>query len=140
MAALSVTVANVAASAQATIRSEFTGASAAQTVGQWVYLNSSNQWALLDSNASATGNGVTDLVGCRLNAGGVGQPAAVCVKDPNFTPGVTMTNGITLYSSNTAGGITMADLPTTGDYPIALGVARTTTTMNLNPTASGNII
>lgn len=140
MAALSVTAASVVASSQATIRREFTRASAAQTAGQLVYLNSSNQWALLDSDASASGNGLNDLVGVTLDGGGINQPASVCTRDPDFTPGATLTNGLVVYNYTTAGAISQADIPTTAAYPVAVGIAKSTTKMNLNPTASGAVI
>lgn len=135
MAALSVTAASVLASSRATISRDYTRASAGQTAGQAVYLNSSNQWALLDVNAVTLG--VDDKIGILLDGGGINQPASVVLKDPNFTPGATMTVGITIYGSITAGGITMAEIPTSGEQSIVLGVAKTTTTMNFNPICSG---
>ncbi len=135
MAALSVTAASVLASAQATIRTEYTRATAAQTAGQAVYLNSSNQWALLDINAVTLG--ITDIVGILLDGGGIGQPAAVCTKDPDFTPGATMTLGKVIYGSIAAGGITELEVPTTGEQTVVLGAAKSTTKMNLNPFTTG---
>jgi hypothetical protein len=134
MAALSVTAASVLASAQATIRKEYTRAGT-QTAGQAVYLNDANQWATIDNSAVTLG--VTTLIGITLDAGAINQPASVCVKDPTFTPGATMTVGIVIYTSTTAGGITMAEIPTTAEQTTVLGVAKTTTTMNLNPITSG---
>ncbi len=140
MAALSVTAANVLMSSQGTFLSQYTAA-VAITAGQAVYLNSSSQWALLDTNAAVTGNGVNDIRGIACDsAPGANQPLTVCIKDPSFTTGATMTNGITIYGSITAGGITMAEIPTTGEYPVILGVAISTTKINLNPMASGVII
>lgn len=140
MAALSVTAANVAASTQATIRREYLRASAGQTAGQAVYLNTSQKWALLDSDATPVTTADEGLVGILLDAGGIDQPASVCVKDPDFTPGATLTNGLVVYNFTTAGAISQADIPTTGAYPVALGIAKSTTKMNLNPTISGAII
>lgn len=138
MADISITAANVLASANAVIRREYT-AGATITAGQVVYLNSSNQWALVDSDAASTGNGVSDLRGIALNGASSGQPLAVVTSDTSFTVGGTLVNGTTYYSSRTAGGIT-ATLPTTGDYPTILGVAISTTKINLQPVASGVII
>lgn len=140
MAALSVTAASVVASAQATIRREYTRASAGQTAGQAVYLNSSNQWALLDSDASPVGPNDEGKIGILMDGGGINQPASVCVRDPDFTPGATLSNGLAVYNYTTAGSISQADIPTTGAYPVVLGVAKSTTKMNLNPVTSGNII
>lgn len=139
MAVLSVTAASVIASSSAVISKEYTFA-ATVTAGQAVYLNSSSQWALLDTNAAATGNGITDKRGIALNGGAVNQPASVCLSDPGFTPGATMTNGKTIYGSITAGGITEAEIPGAGEYPVILGVAKSTTVMNLQPFASGVVI
>lgn len=139
MADISITAASVLASASATIRREYNFGYASATAGQHVYLDSSNLWQKVDANVSATGNGVTDLVGITLNGGGIGQPAVVVTSDPGFTPGGTLTNGSTVYSSNTAGGITH-DVPVTGVYPRSLGIPKSTTVMVLNPTASGVVI
>ncbi len=139
MADISITAASVLASAQATIRREFNFGYAAATAGQHVYLDTSNLWQKVDANAGATGNELTALSGIALNGGGIGQPASVCVADPGFTPGGTLTNGSTVYSSNTAGGITH-DVPVTGVYPRSLGIPKSTTVMNLQPVASGVII
>lgn len=139
MAAIAITAASVLASSAAVIRKEYT-AGATITAGQVVYLNTSNQWVLADSDAAATGNGITDLRGIALNGAASGQPLSVCVSDTDFTPGGTLTNGLAVYLFTTAGAISQADIPSTGAYPVCLGVAKSTTKMNLNPTASGAII
>jgi hypothetical protein len=138
MADIAITAASVLASSAAQIRKEYT-AGATITAGQAVYLNTSNQWVLLDLNAAATGNGITDLRGIALHGASSGQPLAVCVSDTDFTPGGTLTNGTVVYGSNTAGGITH-DVPTTGAYPVVLGIPKSTTKMNLQPFASGAVI
>lgn len=141
MADISITAANVAASTAGTAvkRSEY-NFGATITQGQAVYLDSSNTWQKLDLNAAATGNGITDLRGIALNSGASGQPATVVVYDEDFTPGGTLTNGLVVYGSNTPGGITQADIPTTGAYPVSLGIAKSTTKMVLKITASGAVI
>jgi hypothetical protein len=142
MADISITAANVAASSTAVIEYNYKFG-ATVTAGQLVYRDDTAtppNWKLLDRDAAATGNELATVKGIALNGGASGQPAAVCTKDSDFTPGGTLTNGITLYSSDTAGGITSADIPTTGDYPTVLGVAKSTSKMNLNPTSSGVVI
>lgn len=139
MADISITAANVLASAAAVIRREYNIGYAAATAGQHVYLDTSNLWQKVDSNAAVTGNELTALCGILLNGGGIGQPAVVCTNDTAFTPGGTLTNGSTVYSSTTAGGITH-DVPASGAYPRVLGVAKSTTVMNLQPVASGVVI
>ena len=138
MADVSVTAASVAFSTQAVIRREYTFGETV-TVGQVVYLNSSNQWMKTDSNAGTSGNLLTDLRGIAVAAGNLNQPAAVCTSDPGFTVGGTIVNGTSYYTSNTAGAISNT-VPTTGDYPTFLGLAKSTTVLNLNPIATGVVI
>ncbi len=138
MADIVITAASVLASSTAIIERNYLFA-ATVTQGQVVYLNSSSQWALADSNAQL-GTAITSKIGIALNGGAVGQPADVVTKDTAFTPGGTVSNGLAVYLSNTPGGITFADIPTTGAYPVVLGIAKSATTMNFNPTASGAII
>jgi hypothetical protein len=137
MADLSITATSVSASNQATVRREYQFG-ATITAGQVVYLNTSNRWALFDSNVgSGVGANVTDLRGIALNNGSNTQPAAVCTADPDFTPGATLSNGVSYYGSPNAGAIApIADLGA-GNYPVFLGVAKSTTKLNLNPTAAG---
>jgi hypothetical protein len=142
MADLAVTAANVLASSAATIERLY-NFGATVTTGQAVYLDETvtpPTWKLLDRDAAATGNELATKKGIALNGGASGQPAAVCTKDTDFTPGATLTNGSTIYSSDVAGGITSGDIPTTGDYPTVLMVAKSTTKANLNPTSSGAVI
>ena len=139
MADIAITAASVLASASAQHRKEYNFGYASATAGQHVYLATTNLWQLVDSNAAVTGNELTALCGITLNGGGANQPADVCVYDTDFTPGGTLTNGSTVYSSTTAGGITH-DVPTTGAFPRILGIAKSTTKMVLNPTASGVVI
>ena len=140
MADISITAANVLGSTTAVRLSQYKSA-VAITAGQAVYLNSSNAWALLDLNAASTGNGITDVRGiAESSAPGVGQPVTVVIEDTDFTFGGTSTNGATVYGSNTAGGITIADIPGAGAYPVVLGILKSTTKMVLKPIASGAII
>lgn len=139
MADLSVTAANVLASSAATILRQY-NFGATVTTGQAVYLdNSTYTWKLIDSNAAVTGNELATTKGIALVSGASGQPADVCIRDTSFTPGATLTNGTSVYTSVTAGGITH-DIPGSGAYPTFLGTAKSTTTMNLNPTSSGAVI
>lgn len=138
MAAISVTAANVLASSAAVIRREY-AAGATVTAGQLVYLNASNAWALVDIDANL-GCGVADLRGITLNGASTGQPVAVCTNDTAFVPGGTLSNGLVVFGSVTAGGITFADIPGANAYPVVVGIAKSTTVLNLQPFASGAII
>lgn len=140
MAAIAITAASVIASAAATVRSEYTFA-ATVTPGQLVYLNAASQWALVDSDGNL-GCGINDLRGIALNGGAINQPAQVCVADPDFTPGGTLSNGLAIYNFTTPGAITFADIPTTAAYPVVVGIAKSTTKMNMpySGVASGVVI
>lgn len=139
MAVITITPANVIPSAQANILRNYTYG-ATVTAGQLVYVSASVlQWALVDLDAQL-GTKITDIVGLALNNGSINQPAAVAITDPDLTLGGTLTNGLAVYGSITPGGVSQADIPTTGAYPVLLGIAKSTTKMNFKPTASGNII
>jgi len=136
MADLSQNSAAVSASNLATIRREFP-AGAAIAAGNVVYLDANNRWALFDSNVGAgAGGNVADTRGIALHNSQNGQPLAVCERDPNFAIAATSANGATIYGSPNAGAVT-ADVPTSGNYPVVLGVMISTTRINLNPTAAG---
>ena len=139
MADLSVTAANVQPSAAAVILRDY-NYGATVTAGQAVYLDASQTWQLLDIDANNIGtNAIGTVRGIAINGGASGQPAAVCTKDTDFTPGATLTNGSMVYGSTTAGGVTH-DVPTTNAYPVSFGLAKSTTKLNLSINASGAII
>lgn len=136
MAAISITAANVLGSITATRSSQYKSA-AAITAGQLVYLNTTNAWALVDSDASL-GTATTDIRGIAENsAPGAGQPLTVVTADSNFTIGATSTAGATIYASTTPGGITIADIPTTGAKPVIVGILNSTTTAVINIFGTG---
>lgn len=125
MAAIPITAASVLGSANAKRLSQYKSA-AAITAGQYVYLNTSNAWALVDSDASL-GTGVNDKRGIAENsAPAAGQPLTVVVSDPAFTLGGTLTNGLALYAFTTPGAVSQADIPTTGAKPVLVGIASST--------------
>ena len=136
MADLTITAASVLASANAIIERRY-NFGATVTQGQAVYLDANTEWQLLDADAAATGNGVSNVRGIALVSGADGQPAIVALKDDDFTPGATLTVGASYYASGTAGGIAPAADLASGDYVVFLGVAKSTTKLNLNPTAAG---
>jgi hypothetical protein len=139
MADISITAASVLASSSAVI-DRLHNFGATVTTGQSVYLDpTALTWKLIDSNAAATGNELTTVKGVALHGGANGQPAAVVLEDPDFTPGGTLTNGSAVFTSTTAGGITH-DVPSSGAYPTFLGLAKSTTKLNLRPCSSGAVI
>jgi hypothetical protein len=136
MADISITAASVLASANAAPLKQY-NFGATVTAGQVVYLDADNKWQLTDSNASAAGNNANSIVGIALVGGANNQPGVVVTRDINFTLGGTLTNGIAYYVSPNAGAIApVADIGS-GNYATVLGVARSTTILNLNPTPSG---
>lgn len=137
MADLSVNAAAVQASDNAITYSQFRSG-AAISAGQLCYLDpATNTWKLFDTDAgSGAGANVSDQRGIALNNAASGQPIDVCIKDIYFTPGATLTNGVTVYGSRNAGAIT-GDVPASGNYPVILGTPRSASILNLNPIAGG---
>lgn len=133
MATLSITAANVLStgSKQQSI------ASVAITQGQALYmLASGNSVGLADANAASPQN---SFVGFALNAASPGQPVTYIQTDSSYTPGATLTNGgVVWLDSTTPGAITQtyADVAA-GSTVITLGVATSTTTMNLQAVVGG---
>jgi hypothetical protein len=136
MADLSITAANVLSSANAApVKSYNYGATI--TAGQLVYLDSNNKWQLTDADASSAGNNANSMVGVALVGGANNQPGVVALRDVFFTPGATLTNGIAYYASRNAGAICPVADVGAGNYATVIGIARSTTVLNLNPTPSG---
>lgn len=136
MADISVTAASVAASANAVVLKQY-NAGATIAAGEVVYLDANNKWQLMDANASATGNDPSNTRGIALGGGANNQPIAVATKDSYFTPGATLTNGIAYYASANAGKIAPVADVGSGNYATFIGIARSTSILNLNPTAAG---
>lgn len=132
MADLTVTASSVSASASATVvRSGTAGATI--TAGQPLYSDGSDSNELKPAQATSA---KSNCVGIALNGATDGQPVAYCSKDSGFTPGATLVVGTVYAVSATAGGIApVADL-TTGDYACVLGVAKTTSVLNLDCAAA----
>lgn len=137
MADISITAASVLAGPLAQFEPRY-NFGATVTAGMQLYLDDNQLWQPYDANPGIGGE-LTRVRGIALNGGANGQPARVNVKDPDFTPGGTLTPGSPVYASITAGGITH-DAQVTGAYPVIMGIAKSATKMNLNPTASGAVI
>lgn len=129
MSALSITAANVLAGANAIKRKGIAGATI--TAGQVVYedTSDSNKFKLADCDASAT---TAKAVGIALHGASAGQPLEIVVEDDDFTPGATLSlsaggdTGIYVLDG-TAGSIAPMDDLASGDYPVILMVAKSTT-------------
>ena len=133
MADLTITAASVLAGSDASVRDGTLGA--AVTAGQALYLDpADSRWKLADNN-SATVIARTPQ-GIALNGGASGQPVKVLTGGP-ITIGATMTAGVAYYLSDTAGGICpVADLAS-GEYPTIIGIATSTTVLDVRFHASG---
>lgn len=127
MVDLVVTAANVAKSGQASIETGTAGATI--TAGQTVYKDAAtNTFKLSDSNAA----GLQAVYGIALHGSLNGQPLTVVKSDPAFVPGATLVAGTAYYLSETPGGIQPAADLTTGETVVLLGIAKSTSVLNLN--------
>ena len=127
MSDLTITAASVVAGLGAATRDGVAGA--AITAGQVVYRDTADgKWKLADCN-SATAAARTPG-GIALNGAAIGQPVEVLTEGP-VTIGATLTAGVAYYLSGTAGGIRPVADNTTGDYPTIVGIATSTTVLDV---------
>lgn len=133
--AYTITAANVQASAYADKDSGIAGE--VITAGMPVYKNAAdgNKLYKADTNQSLA---ASKVVGLALHGASPGQPLLYAKKDPKFVPGITLVAGDIVLAGATAAGdlAPVADLAT-GWFPVIVGVANSTTEMNLNITPGG---
>lgn len=105
-------------------------AGVAITAGQVVYLDSTDgRLKLADANSATAAQ--RSPYGIALNGASAGQPVTVLTKG-QVTIGATLSGGIAYYLSNTAGGIApVADITGTGTYPTIVGIARSTSVLDV---------
>lgn len=133
MADLSITVANTVAGSGAKKVNGTAGATI--TAGQVVYLDSAtNTYKLADCNSATAA--VRSPAGIALHASLANQPLTICAAGP-LTLGATMTAGVAYYLSGTLGGVRLVVDNTTGDYPVLLGIATSTTVLNVDIQEAG---
>lgn len=133
MADLSITAANVIAGAGA--RTKLGTAGATITAGKTVYLDSAdNEYKLADCDSATVI--VRSPVGVALNGASDGQPLVV-LEEGLVTIGATMTAGITYYLSPNPGGICPVADVLAGDYPVIIGIATSTTVLNVSIQEAG---
>ena len=132
MSDLSITAASVLPGAGAVIL--YGTAGAAITAGQTAYLDTStNTWKLADSNGAAA---LRTPGAVALNNAASGQPIAL-QKDGEITIGATLTAGVAYYQSDTPGGICpVADIGS-GEYSCLVGIAKSTSVLDINIQPSG---
>ena len=137
MADLSITAASVVAGNGAPTKTGTAGATIA--AGEVVYLDTATtgKWQLADSDAaSAEARGQTANVGIALNSAAANQPIVVQTGG-TVTLGAVLTAGTAYYLSDTPGKICpLADV-TGGDYYVLLGLAASTSVLNLDVQYSG---
>jgi hypothetical protein len=110
-------------------------AGAALTGGQVVYLDSAtNTYKLADCNSATAA--VRSPAGIALHSAASGQPIAVQTAG-SLTLGGTLTAGVVYYLSGTPGGVRPVADNTTGDYPVALGIATSTTVLKMGILEAG---
>lgn len=129
---LSITTTSFVPGARADKRVGTAGASI--TIGQLLYFDSTaGTYKLADANASATTSAVVAIAG---SAAASGQPVIVILEDDDLTLGATLSMSAPVYSvSGTAGGIAPSADITTGWYPSAVIVAKSTTKCIFRPLA-----
>jgi hypothetical protein len=133
MADLSITAASVVAGDDARITYGTAGATI--TAGQAVYKEAADDKFKLADCDSATA-AVRSPVGIALNGAADGQPLAIVNKGP-VTIGATLTAGVAYYLSPNAGGIApVADLAA-GDYPVIIGIATSTSVLEVGIQEAG---
>ncbi|WP_297842915.1 hypothetical protein [uncultured Roseibium sp.] len=133
MADLTITAANVVKGVGA--KTEAGTAGATITAGQAVYRDSADGKYKLSDADSATA-AVRGVRGIALNGASDGQPLTI-LKEGLLTIGATLTAGTMYYLSDEPGGICpVADLAT-GDYPTAIGIATSTSVLDVKINESG---
>lgn len=133
MADLIITAANVIADSRA--RTTLGKAGATITAGQIVYLDSATATYKLADNNSAT-VAARSPVGVALNGASSGQPLVVA-ESGRVTIGATLTAGVAYYLSDTPGGLCPVADVGAGEYSTIIGIAVSTTVMNVKIQESG---
>lgn len=127
MSDLSITAANVLAGTAA--RKVNGTAGATITAGKVLYEDPADKKLKLADCDSATA-AARSPIGIALHGASNGQPLTYLSEGP-VTIGATLTAGTTYYLSQTAGGICpLADLAT-GAYPVIIGIATSTTVLEV---------
>lgn len=132
MPALSITATAVVSALNTNVSTRPAGA--AITAGQVVYFDPAAGTFLLADADSA--NALARVpTGIALNGGAVGQPVTVA-RGGDITMNAVMTAGVGYYLGDVAGTIVPVGDLGTGDFPVFLGFAKSTTVLALDITAS----
>lgn len=133
MADISITAASVIAGAGATVKHVMAGATFVAGKGA-VRDPATGKWVLSDSNHATAALRVP--AGVSLNGAGDGQPLAVLTDGP-ISLGAVLTAGVAYYASDTPGGICPVADVGSGEYATLLGIATSTSVLNVDIQASG---
>jgi hypothetical protein len=128
MADLTITAASVVAGSNANVERGSFGE--AVTAGQAVYKSPTTQKYMKADSNSVTPQ-ARDALGIALNGGALDQPAEI-QKSGRITLGATLTAGTDYYLSDTPGGICPRADVGTGEYVCLLGLAESTSVLDLN--------
>lgn len=127
MSDISITAANVIAGSDDV---SHVTAAATITAGKVVFKDpTSGKRDLADNNSATAAARVPE--GIALNGASLNQPLAIQKSGP-ITIGGTLVPGTVYFLSGTPGGICAAADLTTGMYPTSLGIALSTTVLDLN--------
>ena len=132
MADLVIVEASIAAAADATIIQVTSGATVLQ--GQPVYLNSSNQYVLADTDLSAA---AAVVAGISLNSTTSGQPIDLIAAGTLTVGGSGVAVGTVYVLSGTAGKLAPAADLNNGDFTTVLGIGLTTATVKIGIIVGG---
>lgn len=133
MADLSITPADVI-SQSGSVRENGTGG-ATITAGNVVYKDSADsEYKLAD--ADSTTAALRSPRGIALNGCADGQPLQIH-REGDINLGAVLTEGVSYYLSATAGGICPYDDLVAGDYPVFIGIAKSTSILSVKFAESG---
>lgn len=129
MADITITAASVLPGTNSTW--EWGTAGATITQGKALYFDATvNKWKLADNDDASATVRMSSKGGIALNAASDGQPLAV-LRAGSITIGATLTAGAPYYLSATAGGICPAADLVTGKTVVLLGMATSTSVLNV---------
>lgn len=133
MADLVLTATNVLPRDGASLTNGTAGATV--TAGQIVYLDVvDSKYKLADADSATVA--ARSPSGIALNGASNGQPLRVLNSGP-VTIGATLTPGLVYYASKVAGGICPVADVTTGAYPTIIGIATSSTILDVKIHESG---
>jgi hypothetical protein len=131
MAAISITAANVLASANAATTQGIITAATTVTQGQALYAVGDGTYGLAQSNGASPAN---TFAGIALTGGSAGQPVVIATADSGFAIGGTV------WLSTTAGAITSTSSDVaSGDTAIVIGVGIGSNKINLGNITGGAV-